>query len=52
VNVGEADPKKHGLKKGDVARKCIRAVEEKTAFIPGMVRAAMWMYWLVPCVVG
>jgi hypothetical protein len=51
--VSEADPNKHGLKKGDVARRCIRAVDcgEKTVFIPGMMRAAMWMYWLVPGVV-
>ena len=51
--MSEADPNKHGLKKGHVARRCIRAVDcgEKTVFIPGTMRAAMWVYWLAPRVV-
>ena len=50
--MSEVDSNKHGLKKGDVAR-CMRAVDcgEKTVFIPGMMRAAMWMNWLVPGVI-
>ena len=53
VNMSETDPNKHRLKKGHVARRCIRAVDcgEQTVFIPRMMRAAMWVYWLVPGVV-
>ena len=49
----EADPNKHGLKRGDVARRCIRAVDrgERTVFMPGLMRAAMWLYWVLPGVV-
>lgn len=51
--VKEKDPNKYGLKKGDVAKRCIRAVDrgEKTVFMPGLARAAMWIYWLLPGVV-
>lgn len=53
ANVRETDPNKYGLKKGDVARRCPHAVDcgEKTMFTPGLMRAAMWLYWLVPGIV-
>ncbi|KAH6880848.1 hypothetical protein BKA70DRAFT_1073809, partial [Coprinopsis sp. MPI-PUGE-AT-0042] len=48
--VREKDPNKHGLKREDVARACIQAVDrgEKNVFVP----KAMWwghlLYWIVP----
>ena len=48
--VREKDPNKHGLKREAVAQRCIQAVDnnEKTVFIPGYMRLAHLLYWLVP----
>ncbi|KAA1475372.1 NAD-P-binding protein [Dentipellis sp. KUC8613] len=48
--VREADPNKHGLKREDVAARCVRAIDEgeRVVFQPGFYRAGMWMYWLWP----
>ncbi|KAF8055616.1 hypothetical protein FPV67DRAFT_1596678 [Lyophyllum atratum] len=48
--VREADPNKHGLKREDVAQRCIEAVDtyEKTVFMPRLMRPAHILYWLWP----
>lgn len=49
--VREADPSKTGLKRVDVARRCIQAVDgqEKVVFMPGLKgRASHFLYWIVP----
>ncbi|KAJ3493472.1 hypothetical protein NLJ89_g11011 [Agrocybe chaxingu] len=48
--VRELDPNKYGLKREDVARRCITAVDnqEKTVFMPGLMRYAHLLYWLWP----
>ncbi|KAF5376862.1 hypothetical protein D9615_007287 [Tricholomella constricta] len=51
--VREADPNKHGLKKEDVALRCIEAVDtyEKTVFMPGVMRFGHLLYWIWPAFV-
>jgi len=48
--VREADPNQHGLKREDVARRCITAVDgqEKTVFMPGATRYGHLLYWIWP----
>lgn len=48
--VREQDPNKHGLKRGDVARRCIQAVDggEGTVFMPGIMRLGHLLYWIWP----
>ncbi|EDR04783.1 uncharacterized protein LACBIDRAFT_303996 [Laccaria bicolor S238N-H82] len=48
--VREVDPNKHGLKREDVARRCIAAADagEKTVFIPPFVRYGHLLYWIWP----
>ena len=48
--VREANPNKYGLKRGDVARRCITAVDaqEKTVFMPGVTRYGHLLYWIWP----
>ncbi|KAG6816571.1 hypothetical protein H0H87_004931 [Tephrocybe sp. NHM501043] len=48
--VRESDPNKHGLKRTDVAKRCIDAVDagEKTVFMPVTMRAGHLLYWLFP----
>ncbi|KAJ7473954.1 hypothetical protein FB451DRAFT_1558246 [Mycena latifolia] len=48
--VREADPNKTGLKRTDVARRCIRAIEhgEKNVFMPWAMGPAHLLYWLWP----
>ncbi|KAG5649491.1 hypothetical protein H0H81_003486 [Sphagnurus paluster] len=48
--VREADPNKHGLKREDVARRCVEAVDtyEKTVFMPRVMRLGHLLYWLWP----
>lgn len=48
--VREANPNKHGLKREDVARRCIAAVDagENEVFIPFTTRYAHLLYWLWP----
>ncbi|KJA20900.1 hypothetical protein HYPSUDRAFT_166479 [Hypholoma sublateritium FD-334 SS-4] len=48
--VREKDPNAHGLKREDVARRCIQAVdnEEKAVFVPEAMRYAHLLYWIVP----
>jgi short-subunit dehydrogenase len=48
--VREKDPNKHGLKREDVARRCIEAVDrkEKTVFMPRFMRIGHLLYWLIP----
>ncbi|KAF8624472.1 hypothetical protein AX15_005856 [Amanita polypyramis BW_CC] len=49
-NVREKDPNKYGLKREDVARKCVRAVDgrERMVFVPRAMEAMMWVYWWFP----
>ncbi|TFL06349.1 hypothetical protein BDV98DRAFT_559259 [Pterulicium gracile] len=51
--VREADPGKTGLLKGDVAERCILAVDqrERTVFIPWKMKLAMGLWWLWPAFV-
>jgi len=51
--VREKDPNKNGLKREAVAQRCIQAVDnnEKTVFIPGYMRLAHLLYWLVPRII-
>lgn len=51
--VRESNPNKHGLKREDVARRCIEAVDgcEKTVFMPCAMRYAHLVYWLWPALV-
>ncbi|KAH7923772.1 NAD(P)-binding protein [Leucogyrophana mollusca] len=46
----EADPNKHGMKRGVVAARCIRAIDngEKTVFIPRYMRIGQLLYWIWP----
>ncbi|KAH6884311.1 hypothetical protein BKA70DRAFT_1410946 [Coprinopsis sp. MPI-PUGE-AT-0042] len=48
--VREKDPNKHGLKREDVARACIRAVDrgEKNVFLPKTMWWGHLLYWIVP----
>lgn len=48
--VREKDPNAHGLKREDVARRCIHAVDngENAVFMPEMMRYAHLLYWIVP----
>ncbi|EFI28555.1 hypothetical protein CC1G_13577 [Coprinopsis cinerea okayama7 len=48
--VREKDPNKHGLKREDVARRCLEAVDrrEKTVFMPASMRVAHLLYWVAP----
>ncbi|GLB36820.1 putative oxidation-reduction process [Lyophyllum shimeji] len=48
--VREADPNKHGLKREDVAQRCIEAVDtyEKTVFMPRLMRPGHLLYWIWP----
>lgn len=48
--VRELDPNKHGLKREDVARRCLRAVDEgeKTVFMPLTMRWGHLLYWVWP----
>ncbi|KAG6840332.1 hypothetical protein C0991_007414 [Blastosporella zonata] len=48
--VREKDPNKHGLKRVDVARRCVDAVDagEKTVFMPITMRAGHFLYWICP----
>lgn len=48
--VREKDPNAHGLKREDVAGRCIRAAdnEEKAVFMPEVMRFAHLLYWIVP----
>ncbi|KAG6887147.1 hypothetical protein C0995_001030 [Termitomyces sp. Mi166 len=51
--VREKDPNKYGLKRADVARRCIEAVDagERTVFMPSTMRVAHLLYWLWPAFV-
>ncbi|KAG5337174.1 Dehydrogenase/reductase SDR family protein 7-like [Termitomyces sp. T112] len=51
--VRETDPNKHGLKRVDVAKRCIEAVDagERTVFMPSTMRAGHLLYWLWPAFV-
>ncbi|KAG6885236.1 hypothetical protein C0993_004530 [Termitomyces sp. T159_Od127] len=51
--VREADPNKSGLRRVDVARRCIEAVDagERTVFMPSTMRVGHWLYWLWPAFV-
>jgi NAD(P)-dependent dehydrogenase (short-subunit alcohol dehydrogenase family) len=46
----EQDPNKHGLRREDVARRCIKAVDtyEKTVFMPRSMRLGHILYWIYP----
>ncbi|KAJ7617852.1 hypothetical protein FB45DRAFT_932816 [Roridomyces roridus] len=46
----EADPNKTGLKRVDVARRCIQAIErgEKNVFMPWVMGPAHLLYWMWP----
>lgn len=48
--VREKDPNAHGLKREDVARRCIQAADngEKAVFMPETMRYAHLLYWIVP----
>ncbi|KAF9463107.1 hypothetical protein BDZ94DRAFT_1218598 [Collybia nuda] len=48
--VRELDPNKFGLKREDVAGRCIEAVDtaERTVFMPGTMRLAHLVYWICP----
>ncbi|KAF8629001.1 hypothetical protein AX17_005857 [Amanita inopinata Kibby_2008] len=48
--VREADPNMHGLKRDDVAKRSIRAVDngERTVFVPRTMRVGHLAYWIVP----
>lgn len=48
--VREKDPNAHGLKREDVARRCIQAADngEKAVFIPETMRYAHLLYWIFP----
>lgn len=48
--VRERDPSKTGLKREDVAARCIRAADaaEKAVFMPGWMRSAHLLYWAWP----
>lgn len=48
--VREADPNQFGLKREDVAQRCIQAVdfEEKAIFMPGWGKITHLLYWLWP----
>ncbi|PPR06550.1 hypothetical protein CVT26_000728 [Gymnopilus dilepis] len=48
--VREKDPNKHGLKRDDVARRCIRAADygEKAVFMPATMRFGHLLYWIWP----
>ncbi|KAK7007890.1 11-beta-hydroxysteroid dehydrogenase-like 3 [Favolaschia claudopus] len=48
--VREADPNKTGLKRQDVARRCVKAIEyrEKHVFMPWAMGPAHIVYWLWP----
>src|SRR6266446_6405363 len=48
--VRELDPTAHGLKREDVARRCIAAADngEKTVFMPPFMRFGHLLYWIWP----
>ncbi|KAF8959804.1 hypothetical protein BDZ97DRAFT_1666623 [Flammula alnicola] len=48
--VREKDPNAHGLKREDVARRCIQAADngEKAVFMPETMRYAHLLYWIWP----
>ncbi|KAJ2937080.1 hypothetical protein H1R20_g3, partial [Candolleomyces eurysporus] len=48
--VREEDPNKFGLKREDVAKRCIEAVDkrEKHVFMPRLMRFAHLLYWIWP----
>ncbi|KAL0950603.1 hypothetical protein HGRIS_007395 [Hohenbuehelia grisea] len=48
--VREANPNKHGLKREDVAARCILAVDrqEKAVFMPWTMKIGMLLYWICP----
>ncbi|RXW12678.1 hypothetical protein EST38_g13176 [Candolleomyces aberdarensis] len=48
--VREEDPNKSGLKREEVAKRCIEAVDkrEKHVFMPSFMRVAHLLYWLWP----
>jgi short-subunit dehydrogenase len=48
--VREADPSKTGLKRETVAKRCVRAVDEreKTVFMPMYMRFGHFLYWVFP----
>lgn len=52
-HVRESDPNKSGLKRADVARRCIEAVDagERTVFMPSTMRVGHLLYWLWPAFV-
>jgi short-subunit dehydrogenase len=51
--VRELDPNAHGLKREDVARRCIDAVDdgEKAVFMPAHMRFGHLLYWVWPAFV-
>jgi short-subunit dehydrogenase len=48
--VREEDPNKSGLKREDVAKRCIEAVDkrERHVFMPRFMRIAHLFYWIWP----
>jgi len=48
--VRETDPNKFGLKREDVAVRCVKAVDtyEKTVFMPKIMRIGHLLYWIWP----
>ncbi|KAG5640680.1 hypothetical protein DXG03_007544 [Asterophora parasitica] len=51
--VREKNPNTHGLKREEVARRCVRAVDvgEKTVFMPNLMRFGHFLYWVWPAFV-
>lgn len=48
--VREMDPNKHGLKREDVAQRCLDAVDNggKVVFMPVLMKYAHLLYWIWP----
>ncbi|KAF8883827.1 hypothetical protein BD779DRAFT_1626118 [Infundibulicybe gibba] len=48
--IREADPNKHGLKRQNVAERCITAIDryERNVFMPSWMRIAQLLYWVWP----
>ncbi|KAF8525211.1 hypothetical protein BU17DRAFT_42128 [Hysterangium stoloniferum] len=52
-NLTKVSPKIHSLKKKDVARDCIYAVDTgaRTVWLPGTFRLAHLLYWIIPAAI-
>ncbi|OJA19699.1 hypothetical protein AZE42_08388 [Rhizopogon vesiculosus] len=51
--IHEADPNKHGLRRGAVAARCMQAIDrkEKTVIMPVIMRFGHLLYWIWPAYV-